>query len=131
MLDIELADEILDFLTEFVNSFIPIQGVTTNTNFNTIYELQIPKNETFMVTFSVLGSVDNKRAGLKRSAVFINNGFSVEQINVQQSDFTSRTDNDFNCRLVPGTNTIHIQVKSSNGEPTRWRGSLQIERLGD
>ena len=114
MLDIELADEILDFLTEFVNSFIPIQGVTTNTNFNTIYELQIPKNETFMVTFSVLGSVDNKRAGLKRSAVFINNGFSVEQINVQQSDFTSRTDNDFNCRLVPGTNTIHIQVKSSN-----------------
>jgi hypothetical protein len=131
MLNIEFADEILDFLSEFINSYIPIQGVTTNTDYNTIYSIPIPTGKNYMISLSVIGRYGNSRAGLKRTAVFFNSGSGAEQVKIQQSDFTSRDEDGFNARIIAREDNILIQVKSANVAVTKWKGSIKLDLLGE
>ena len=129
---IEYADEILDALNQFLDRFVPISGVFSSSGWSTIYEYVPENNDTTMLTLSVIGRENNiKQASFKRTAVFFKQNNTVSSINLVQSDFTNKTEDDFNARLMPSGDRILLQVKGATSNPTRWKGSLEIEKLGE
>jgi hypothetical protein len=128
--NIEDADEILDALNEFIERFTLISGNFSSNNWETIYELEPNDLETLMITFSVIGKESpTKQAGFKRTAVFYKESGTVIPINIQQSDFTTKSDNDFNARLLADGAVIKLQVKGATNNFTQWRGSIEVEKL--
>jgi hypothetical protein len=130
--NIEDADEILDSLNEFVDRFTLISGNFSSSNYETIYEFT-PKNlQTVMMTFSVVGKESpSKQAGFKRTAVFYKENDIVSPIDLQQTDFTNKSDAAFNARILADGSVIKLQVKGATNNFTQWRGSIEVEKLGE
>jgi hypothetical protein len=130
--NIEDADEILNALNEFVERFTLISGNFSSNNWETIYELEPANAQTVMVTFSILGKETIlKQAGFKRTAVFYKENNIVVPVDVQQTDFTNKSDKDFNARMIADGDVIRLQVKGATNNLTRWKGSIEIEKLGE
>lgn len=127
---VEYADEIIDSLNEYLNRFIPFSQTFSSSNWSTIYEYETTNNSTIMVTYSIIGKESViKQAGFKRTAVFNNENNVVQGINLTQSDYTNKTQNEFDVKLITNNNKILVQVKGATNNPTKWNGSLQIEKL--
>lgn len=127
---VEYADEIIDSLNEYLNRFIPFSQTFSSSNWCTIYEYETANNSTIMVTYSIIGKESViKQAGFKRTAVFNNENNVVQVINLTQSDYTNKTQNEFDVKLITNNNKILVQVKGATNNPTKWNGSLQIEKL--
>jgi hypothetical protein len=132
MQNVESADEIVDSLNEFLNRFILISGTFTSTQWSTIYEYVPENNTTVMLTYSIIAKQSvNSQAGFKRTAVFYKDSNSVSSINLSQSDFTSKTDDGFNARLIANGDKILLQVKGATSNSTKWNGSIEVEKLKD
>lgn len=130
--NIEDADEILDSLNEFVDRFTLIKGNFSSANYETIYEFSPNNLQTVMVTFSVIGKESpSKQAGFKRTAVFYKENGLVSAIDLQQTDFTNKSDAAFNARILADGSVIKLQVKGASNNFTQWKGSIEVERLGD
>lgn len=130
--NIEDADEILNALNEFVERFTLISGNFSSNNWETVSELTISNAQTVMVTFSILGKESVlKQAGFKRTAVFYKENNIVVPVDVQQTDFTNRSDKDFNARMVADGDIVKLQVKGATNNLTKWKGSIEIELLGE
>lgn len=130
--NIEDADEILDALNQFLERFTPIQGNFSSMNWETIYELEAQEQETVMVSLSVVARESaNLQAGLKRTGVFYKDSGNISSVNIQQTDYTSKTGDSFNARILPENGLIKIQVKGNSNNLTRWKGSIEIEKLGE
>lgn len=130
--NIEDADEILDALNEFVERFTLISGNFSSNNWETIYELEPNDVETLMITFSIIGKESAvKQAGFKRTAVFYKENGTVIPIDIQQTDFTNRSDLAFNARLLADGAVVKLQVKGATNNFTQWKGSIEVEKLGE
>jgi TATA-binding protein-associated factor Taf7 len=130
--NIEDADEILDALDKLIERFTLISGSFSSNNWETIYELEPNDLETLMITFSIIGKESStKQAGLKRTAVFYKENGIVTPISIQQSDFTTKSDNGFNARILADGSVVKLQVKGATNNFTKWRGSIEIEKLGE
>lgn len=130
--NIEDADEIIDALNEFVDRFTLIGGNFSSSNWETVHELNLDNLQTIMVTFSVLGRESiPKQAGFKRTAVFYKENNVIYPVDLPQTDFTNKSDSAFNARILADGSVIKFQVKGATSNFTRWRGSVEIERLGD
>lgn len=130
--NIEDADEIVDSLNEFVDRFTLISGNFSSSNYETIYEFTPSNLQTVMMTFSVIGKESSsKQAGFKRTAVFYKENNIVSPIDLQQTDFTNKSDAAFNARILADGNVIKLQVKGATNSFTQWRGSIEIEKLGE
>ena len=130
MQNIEKADEIIDALDLFLDRFTVIKGNFSSNEWTTISEYEPADGATTMVTFSVIGRENAlNQAGFKRTAVFYRQNNVVSAIDVQQTDFTNRSNGGFNARLFPEGDVIKLQVKGANNNLTQWQGSIQIEKL--
>jgi hypothetical protein len=129
--NIEDADEILNALNEFIERFTLISGEFSSTNWETIYEYELENNSTVMMTFSIIGKENNNRAGLKRTSVFYKDLGNVQAVKIEQSDFSSKSNDSFNARLFPDGNVVKLQVRGATNNLTKWMGSVEIERLGE
>jgi hypothetical protein len=128
--NVEYADEIVDSLNEYLSRFVPFSGNFSSSSWNTIYEYQTTNNCTVMVTYSIIAKESiSKQAGFKRTAVFYNENNIVQGVNLTQSDYTNKTQGEFDVRLTTINNKILVQVKGATNNPTKWNGSLQIEKL--
>jgi hypothetical protein len=128
--NIEHADEILNGLNLFLNRFIPLQASFYSSDWETIYEIPIEEGETVMISLSIIGRENlNYQAGLKRTGVFYKNEGQVFAVNVQQTDYTSRTNSGFDSRLLADSDVIKIQVKGNTNNFTQWSGSIEFDRL--
>jgi hypothetical protein len=128
--NIEDADEILDGLNLFLNRFVPIQATVASSNWETIYEVEVAQSETVMISLSIIGRESlSSQAGLKRTGVFYRSGSQVSAVNIHQTDYTSRTNPNFDARIVADSGVIKIQVKGSNNI-TQWSGSIELDKLG-
>lgn len=129
---IENADEILDALNEFIERFILVSNNVSSNQYVTIYEYEPNMNETTMITYSIIGRENSiKQSGFKRTAVFYRETNLVNQIDIQQTDFSSKTDSGFNARLLADGTKIKLQVKGCSNNLTQWRGSIEVEKLGE
>lgn len=130
--NIEDADEILDALNQFLDRFTLISGSFSSSNWETIYELEPDNAQTVMVTFSIIGKESpSKQSGFKRTAVFYKENGIVVPIDIQQTDFTTRSDLGFGARLLADGDVVKLQVKGSSNNFTQWKGSIEIEKLGE
>lgn len=130
--NIEDADEIVDSLNEFVDRFTLISGNFSSNNYETIYEFTPSNLQTVMMTFSVVGKESaSKQAGFKRTAVFYKENNTVSPIDLQQTDFTNKSDAAFNARILADGSVIKLQVKGATNNFTQWRGSIEVEKLGE
>lgn len=129
---IEYADEIVDSLNEYLARFIPFSQTFSSSNWSTIYEYETNNNSTIMITYSIIGKESViKQCGFKRTAVFYNQNNVVSSINLTQTDYTNRTQNDFDVKLTTSGNNILVQVKGATNNPTKWNGSIEVEQLQD
>ncbi len=129
--NIEDADEILDGLNLFLNRFIPLQASFSSSNWETIYEILVEQDQTVMVSLSIIGRESlSAQAGLKRTGVFYKSGSQVSAVNIQQTDYTSRTNSGFDARILADSGVIKIQVKGNSNNFTQWSGSIEFDKLG-
>lgn len=128
--NIEKADEVIDALNEFIERFKLITANFSSTQYETVYEYVPKAGETTMITYSIVGRESpSKQAGFKRTAMFFKQGQVVSQVDIQQTDFTSRQDSQFNARLLVHEGVVKLQVKGISNNFTQWRGSIEIEKL--
>ena len=128
--NVEYADEIVDSLNQYLNRFIPFSGNFHSSEWTTIYEYETSNNSTIMITYSIIGKESIiKQAGFKRTAVFYNENNLVHGINLTQTDYTNKTQSDFDVRLTTNNNKVLVQVKGATSNLTKWNGSIQIEKL--
>jgi len=129
--NIEDADEIITALDQFIERFTLIGGHLASSDWETLYLLEPNDIETIMVTFSVIGKESSvKQAGFKRTAVFYKENGIVVPIDIQQTDFSSKSDKSFNARLLADGSVIRLQVKGATNNITQWKGSVEVEKLG-
>jgi hypothetical protein len=127
---IEYADEIVDSLNQYLNKFIPISGVIASSNWSTVYQYETNNNSTVMITYSIIGKESvSKQAGFRRTAIFYNENNIVNAINLSQTDYTNKTEEGFNVRLITNNNNILVQVKGATNNSTKWNGSIEVEKL--
>jgi hypothetical protein len=127
---IEYADEIVDSLNQYLNKFIPISGVIASSNWSTVYQYETNNNSTVMITYSIIGKESvAKQAGFRRTAIFYNENNIVNAINLSQTDYTNKTEEGFNVRLITNNNNILVQVKGATNNSTKWNGSIEVEKL--
>jgi hypothetical protein len=127
---IEYADEIVDSLNQYLNKFIPISGVVASSNWSTVYQYETNNNSTVMITYSIIGKESvAKQAGFRRTAIFYNENNIVNAINLSQTDYTNKTEEGFNVRLITNNNNILVQVKGATNNSTKWNGSIEVEKL--
>jgi hypothetical protein len=130
--NVEYADEIVDSLNEYLNRFIPFSANFSSSNWETIYEYEINNNSTIMITYSIIGKESNLlQAGFKRTAIFYTENNITQGINLSQSDYTNKTQNNFDVRMTSNLNKIVLQVKGISNNLTKWNGSIQIEKLNE
>lgn len=129
--NIEDADEILNALNNFVERFNLLSGVTNSSSWTTIYTEDVNNNQTKMITLSIIADQGVHKAGFKRTGVFYKLNNVIDTIQINQSDYSSKTDTTFDARLVIIDETVHVQVKSINTNQTTWNGSIEIEKLGE
>ena len=128
--NVEYADEIIDSLNEYLNRFIPISGTFYSSNWSTIYQYTTTNNSTIMLTYSIIGKESvSKQAGFRRTAVFYNENNIVNSINLAQTDYTNKIADQFDVRFLTNGNNILLQVKGVTTNPTKWSGSIEVEKL--
>jgi len=128
--NVEYADEIIDSLNEYLNRFIPFSANFSSSNWSTIYEYETNNDSTTMVTYSIIGKESNLvQAGFKRTAIFYTENNTTQGINLLHSDYTNKTQNQFDVRMISNSNKIILQVKGASNNLTKWNGSIQIEKL--
>lgn len=127
---IEYADEIVDSLNQYLDRFVPVSGTFSSSNWSTVYQYTTPNNSTVMITYSIIGKESVLRqAGFRRTAVFYNESNVVNAINLSQTDYTNKTEEGFNVRLVTSGSNILVQVKGATNNTTKWNGSIEVEKL--
>lgn len=127
---IEYADEIVDSLNQFLDKFIPVSGTFSSSGWSTVYQYETDNNSTVMITYSIIGKESaTKQAGFRRTAIFYNESNAVNAINLSQTDYTNKTEDGFNVRLTTSGSDILVQVKGATNNPTKWNGSIEVEKL--
>lgn len=126
---IEYADEILDALNLFLDRFTPVSGNFSSSGWSTIYQYTPTDNSTVLITFSVIGKESSSRAGFRRTGFFYKQSGLVSAINLSQTDYTNRTEDGFNARLLASGGNVLLQVKGATANPTKWNGSIEVETL--
>lgn len=128
--NVEYADEIIDSLNEYLNRFISFSSNFSSSNWSTIYEYETDNNSTIMITYSIIGKESNLlQAGFKRTAIFYTENNITQGINLLHTDYTNKTQNGFDVKIISNSNKIILQVKGASNNLTKWNGSIQIEKL--
>lgn len=100
-------------------------------NYNTIYSFTIPNFSTALITITFVGREDiNERCGFKRTITIYRQGGIAQVIQPKwQSDYTMKSNKDFNVDYNIVMDTIHFRVKNANALETHWTGHIEIELI--
>jgi hypothetical protein len=106
-------------------------AVTTNQNTPAIaYTFTMTNGQVVRVKYQVTGRLadGSERCSFTRSALFYRESANVAiQGRGWQSDFTSKSDNDFDVGYTLGPYDINFTVTSSSTSTTYWVGHVEIE----
>lgn len=127
---VELADEIVDAINQYLNRFIPFEGTFSSVNWETVFEYTTTTNTTILMTCSIIGRQNfSNQTAFKRTAFFTNQNNVLNSINLTQTDYTNKNSQDFNFRFQISGPKILIQVRGSSNNTTKWKGSIEVESL--
>lgn len=110
-------------------------AVTSNTASPVaIYSLTMTNNQIVRVKYQVTGrqSDGSKRCSFTRSALFYRENANVAlQGRAWQSDFTTKSDPEFDVSFSMGTYTITFMVKAATSMATYWTGHVELEVISN
>lgn len=96
-----------------------------------IYSLHLNDGETAQVKIEFLGQqVDNQgRASFIQTGVFCRQGNNLTLQDHMQSDFTMKSDPDFDVSHILENNKIKFMVKNALPVQTLWTGRIEVQYL--
>lgn len=107
-------------------------SLTTNSAISeVVYSIPIPQNSIIMVELSAVGRVSDGsgRAAFKRTGLFYRENSNVQAQRTWQTDFTDKSDPNFDVSYTMSVNELTIYVKSSVITTTYWTGSVKLEAV--
>lgn len=105
-------------------------AVTASSGFEVCYTLAISDFSVVSFEFSAIArKVDGTaRASFKRSGlVYKESSNVIMQGTTWQSDFTIKSDTNFDIDYELTSNSLILKIKSSDSSPTEWSGSIIVE----
>lgn len=100
-----------------------------NTAFNNIYSFRVPNMGVVTGTFRITAiQGDNaEQASFIRSGTWFRNGSLVQQMGIIQSDFTNKSNTNFDLDIIKTGDTVIIKVKNANATNTKWLITAQLD----
>lgn len=123
--------------TGYTGSGYRLEPFTVTSNSVTpvsIYSVTLTNNQVVRIKYQVTGrqSDGTKRCSFTRSALFYRENANVAiQGRGWQSDFTSKSDNNFNVGVSMGTHSITFTVKAATSTTTYWAGHVEMEVISN
>lgn len=104
---------------------------TEDEDFNIIYSYAVPLGSVNLITITFVGREGStKRCSFRRTLMVTRDGgIALVANNVWQSDFTFKSETDFDVAFEVFMNTIHFKVKNSTGLTTMWNGHIEIDTI--
>lgn len=95
------------------------------------YSIPIPQNSIMKVKFSAVGRMSDgsARAAFERTGLFYRENSNVQAQRTWQTDFTDKSDPNFDVSYSMSVNELIIYVKSSAITTTYWTGSIKLEAV--
>lgn len=102
-----------------------------DTNLNNIYSYIVPINKVCLITVTFIGREGTQeRCGFRRTLVVYREGGIVQVLKNWQSDFTMKSNKNFDVSYNVVMDTVHFKVKNANPNETNWSGHIEIEAIG-
>lgn len=104
-----------------------------DTNLNNIYSFQVPDMGVVTGTFRITGIQNNnsEQVSFIRSGTWFRNGSLAQKMGVIQSDFTNKSNPDFDIQIVEVLDTVIIKVKNANAINTKWLITIELDIMID
>lgn len=103
---------------------------TDNASFSNAYSFICPDQGVVQAKVRVNARQGaSHRAGFERTALFFREGGTTQFQGAMQSDFTQRSDADFDVKFIINMNTVIFQVKSRSADDTDWVGTVELDVL--
>lgn len=101
---------------------------TTDTAYNLMNAISIPLNSAVMATVSIVGRKDdNSFCFFKKTFVAKRGPGMMATLLLTQSDFTHKSDSNYDLRFRRVYEHIYIEVKSAVSDSTSWTGTIEID----
>lgn len=99
---------------------------TTVTN---IYSFVIPNYSTVMATIRIvaLEEGNTEQATFIRSGTWFREGGTAQQMGILQSDYTNKSNLDFDLQFSKTGTTVFVNVKNANAKATRWQITIELD----
>lgn len=100
-----------------------------DTIFNNIYSFQVSDLSTVMATFRIVGIEDGntQQATFIRSATWFRQGGTAQLMGIVQSDYTNKSNLDFDVNFTRTGNTVFVNIKNANNKKTRWMVTVELD----
>lgn len=100
-----------------------------DTDITNIYSFQVPDLAVVMGTFRIVALEDGNtgQANFIRSGTWFRQGGLAQQMGVLQSDFTNKSNLDFDVTFTRTGNTVFVNVKNANNINTRWMITVELD----
>ena len=107
--------------------------LSSSVSYTDMYTAYLSNNQILKVKIQVIArqSDGTQRACFTRSALFYKENGNVLTQGSVQSDFTMKSDNDFNIVHSTGTNYVTFRVKNAFAIDTYWTGHVELEYLSN
>lgn len=101
----------------------------SDTAINNIYSFAVPNYATVMATIRIVAiEEDNSnQATFIRSGTWFRQGGNAQQMGVLQSDYTNKSDNDFDVSFSKTAETVFVNIKNANPISTRWMITVELD----
>jgi len=100
-----------------------------DTIFNNIYSFQVPDLSTVMGTFRIVAIEDENtgQATFIRTATWFREGGTAQLMGVIQSDYTNKSNLDFDVEFTRTGSTVFLNIKNANSKKTRWMATIELD----
>ena len=100
-----------------------------DTVLNNIYSFVVPNYATVMATVRVVALEDGNtgQATFIRSGTWFRQGGTAQQMGVLQSDYTNKSNNNFDLQLSQTGTTVFVNVKNAVAKNTRWMITVELD----
>lgn len=120
--------------TGFAGSGLRQETFSLVTNANTLqplYSIPVTNLSLVKIRITVFARMSDgsARAAFTRTGLFYRENSNVQAVNFWQTDFTEKSDPNFDIAYNLTVNEIQIRVKSSAITETFWTGHIQIESM--
>lgn len=97
-------------------------------DYNTVFSFIVPLNTVCLVTINVVGRQGtNERCAFRRTLLVFREGGTAQIVGRWQSDFTMKSNKEFDISYNITMDSVHFNVKNANPTKTVWSGHIEVD----